>query len=46
MLKMELYVETKNRSICAKTLSFSKCESMHELMLKSFIHRHNLSLVK
>ena len=28
-----------------KTLSFSKCEVMHELMLKLFIHNYNLSLV-
>ena len=28
-----------------KTLSFSKSESMHELMLKLFIHNYNLSLV-
>ena len=26
-----------------KTLSFSKCERMHELALRLFIHRHNLS---
>lgn len=29
-----------------KTLSFSKCEYMHELMLKMFIHDYNLSLGK
>ena len=28
-----------------KTLSFSKSEEMHELMLKLFIHNYNLSLV-
>ena len=26
-----------------KTLSFSKCERMHELALRLFIHHHNLS---
>lgn len=29
-----------------ETLSFSKCEYMHELMLKLFIHGYNMSLVK
>ena len=29
-----------------KTLSFSKSEEMHELMLKLFIHTYNSSLVK
>ncbi len=29
-----------------KTLSFSKCEDMHALMLKMFIHDYNISLVK
>ena len=28
-----------------QTLSFSKCEYMHELMLKMFIHDYNVSLV-
>ena len=28
-----------------KSLSFSKCEQMHELMLKLFIHNYNTSLV-
>ena len=27
-----------------RTLSFSKCEIIHELMLKMFIHNYNLSL--
>ncbi len=29
-----------------KSLSFSKSEEMHELMLKLFIHNYNLSLDK
>jgi hypothetical protein len=28
-----------------KTLSFSKSEEMHELCLRLFLHRYNLSLV-
>ncbi|MGB3547655.1 MAG: IS1 family transposase, partial [Saprospiraceae bacterium] len=28
-----------------KSLSFSKCEEMNELMLKLFIHNYNTSLV-
>ena len=28
-----------------KTLSFSKCEQMHDLVLKLFIHRYNLDIL-
>lgn len=45
---VERWNNTLRQRICRfirKTLSFSKCEIMHKLYLKLFIHNYNLSLI-